>query len=55
MDNFDLKRFLIENKMTRNSLLEMTVSNTPQFGEPTTTFDKLKPKSNFVKFEVSSS
>ena len=45
MDNFDLKRFLIENKLTRNSFLEMTVSNIPQFGEPTTTFDKPKPKS----------
>jgi len=46
MDNFDLKRFLIENKLTRNSLSEMTVSDTPQFGEPTTTLDKPKPKLN---------
>jgi len=46
MDNFDLKRFLVENRLTRNSISEMTVSNTPQFGEPTTTFDKPKPKSN---------
>jgi hypothetical protein len=46
MDNFDLKHFLVENRLTRNSISEITVSNTPQFGEPTTTFDKLKPKSN---------
>ena len=46
MDNFDLKRFLVENKLTRNSISEeITVSNIPQFGEPTTTFDKPKPKS----------
>jgi hypothetical protein len=45
MDNFDLKRFLVENKLTRNSISEeITVSNIPQFGEPTTTFDKPKPK-----------
>jgi hypothetical protein len=46
MDNFDLKRFLVENRLTRNSISEITVSNTPQFGKPTTTFDKLEPKSN---------
>ena len=37
MQDFDLKKFLVENKLTRNSLPEMTVSDTPQFGEPTTT------------------
>jgi hypothetical protein len=46
MNDFDLKRFLVENKLTRNSLSEMTVSDTPQFGEPTTTFDKPTPKPN---------
>lgn len=46
MQDFDLKRFLVENQLTRNSLLEMTVSDFPQFGKPTTTFDKLEPKPN---------
>lgn len=45
MDNFDLKRFLVENRIDRNSS-STTVSDIPQFGKPTTTFDKPKPKSN---------
>jgi hypothetical protein len=45
MQDFDLKRFLIENKMTRNSQTSMT-GDMPQFNEPTTTFDKPTPKSS---------
>ena len=43
MNDFDLKRFLVENQLTRNSQTSMT-GDTPQFGEPTTTFDKPTPK-----------
>jgi hypothetical protein len=45
MDNFDLKRFLVENKLTRNSILnelDYDMSNNSYFGTPTTTFDKFK-------------
>jgi hypothetical protein len=45
MDNFDLKKFLIENKLTRNSILselDYDMSNNSYFGTPTTTFDKFK-------------